>query len=367
MTYLANWLALNRAPGLGPATLRTLLNHFGTPSNIFAASNQDLASLKILSKASLDYLRRPDWHGVERDLVWLNQPYHHLVTWQDDTYPALLREIPDSPPVLFIRGNTSVLSAPQLAMVGSRRPTASGKDIAYEFAIDFCQRGIAITSGLALGIDAASHRGALAAEGITIAVTGSGPDCVYPAEHQRLAATIAERGAIVTEFPPGTPPLPAHFPRRNRIISGLSLGTLVIEAALRSGSLITARLAAEQGREVFAIPGSIRNLAAQGCHSLIKQGAKLVENADDVIEEIVSLAQWINNPHPLRQKKDATNVELDGLYARVYEQMGYEPTSMDTLIERTELTAEEVSAILLVLELHGHIASASIGCYVRRT
>lgn len=366
MTYFANWLALHRAPGLGSATLRTLLDHFGTPANILAAKRPELAVLGVLSKASLSYLASPDWRAVERDLLWLNQPNHHLVTWQDDAYPVLLQEITDSPPLLFVLGNPQVLRTPQLAMVGSRRPTAMGKDVAYEFARDFCQRGLTVTSGLALGIDAASHRGALAAEGITIAVTGSGPDCLYPAEHKGLAEAIAERGALVTEFPPGTPPLAAHFPRRNRIISGLSLGTLVIEAALKSGSLITARLAAEQGRDVFAIPGSIRNLAAQGCHSLIKQGAKLVENADDVIEEIVSLAQWADRPRP-SPKKDATNVEMDGLYARVYEQVGYEPTSIDTLIERTELTAEEVSAILLVLELHGHLASTSLGCYIRRT
>lgn len=366
MTYLANWLALNRTPSLGPAALRNLLNHFGSPAGVFAASTQELASLGFLSKPSLDYLNHPDWRGVETDLRWLNQSGHHLVTWQDDTYPALLREIPDCPPLLFVRGNPEVLATPQLAMVGSRRPSVTGKDIAKEFAMSLTERGLTIVSGLALGIDAASHRGALAVKGLTIAVTGSGPDCVYPAEHQKLAAEIAEQGALVTEFPPGTPPLPSHFPRRNRIISGLSLGTLVVEAALKSGSLITARLANEQGREVFAIPGSIRNLAAQGCHFLIKQGAKLVENADDVVEELGFLAKWVNNP-PSLSRKDATNMGMEGLYAKVFNQIGYEPTSIDALIERTELTAEEVSSILLVLELHGHIASASVGCVVRRT
>jgi len=219
----------------------------------------------------------------------------HILTLHDPAYPALLKEIADPPPLLFVRGDPAVLSRPQLGIVGSRNPTPGGRSLAEDFARSLSRCGLVVTSGMALGIDAAGHRGALRGGGTTLAVAGTGPDRIYPARHRDLARAIVEQGAIISEFAPGTPALPSNFPRRNRIISGLSLGVLVVEAACRSGSLITARLAAEQGREVFALPGSIHNPLARGCHHLIRQGAKLVEDIEDIVEELGPLAAVISH------------------------------------------------------------------------
>ncbi len=283
---LRYWLALNRTPGVGTVTFHDLLERYGDPAGVFTSGTAHPS----LSPASSAWLKDPDWDLVDQDLRWLEGPDNHLLTLGHPDYPTLLAELPDAPPLLFVHGDPGVLSLPQLAIVGSRNPTPGGESTARDFARHLAAAGVTVTSGLALGVDGAAHEGALDAEGVTVAVMGTGLDRVYPARHRDLAHRIAVRGALVSEFAPGTPPKGDHFPRRNRIISGLSLGTLVVEAALRSGSLITARLASEQGREVFAIPGSIHNPLARGCHALIRQGAKLVETGQDILDELGPLA-----------------------------------------------------------------------------
>jgi DNA processing protein len=361
---LPYWLALVRMPGVGPVTVQALLSHWGTPRHLFEMGGNALQESGLLGGPAKAYLRHPDWAAVEHDLEWLARPHRHVITRRDDLYPSLLNQIPDPPPVLFVQGDPGRLGDRQVAIVGSRNPTPSGEQTAAEFARHFARLGLTINSGLAVGIDAAAHRGALAGDGYTIAVTGTGLDRVYPARHRALADQIAARGALVSEFPPGTPPRRENFPRRNRLISGLSLGTLVVEAALQSGSLITARLAAEQGREVFAIPGSIHNPLARGCHALLRQGAKLVETAQDVLEELGPLAVW----GELQDAPPASGPELageTGEFTSLLGHIGFEPTSVDILVERSGLTADQVSSMLVVLELHGQIMSAPGGLYTR--
>ena len=360
---LPYWLALVRMPGVGPVTARALLEQHGTPRQLFAAGAAALQGVGRLEGSAKAYLQKPDWPAVERDLNWLAQAHTHAVTVQDAAYPPLLKQIADPPLVLFVQGDPGLLAAKQLAVVGSRNPTAAGEQTAAEFARHLAGVGLTITSGLAVGIDAAAHRGALMGDGSTIAVAGTGLDRVYPARHRDLAHEIAARGALVSEFPPGTPPRPEHFPRRNRLISGLSLGTLVVEAAVQSGSLITARLAAEQGREVFAIPGSIHNPLARGCHALLRQGAKLVETAQDILEELGALAAWGDIPTIPAAASPREDVPQEFLH--LLHHIGFEPTAVDSLVERSGLTAEQVSSMLVVLELHGQIASAPGGLYTR--
>ena len=357
------WLALMHAPGIGPVTYQTLLQHYGHPERLFDKSGS--APAAFLPKSALEYLRNPDWSAVERDLFWQEQPGNYILTFHDAAYPPLLREIPDPPPVLFARGNVQLLSSLQLAIVGSRNPSPVGQETAYEFAKSLSGHGLTITSGLAMGIDAAGHRGALDNKGFTLAVMGCGLDQVYPARHQQLAQQVAEHGVLISEFAPGIPPLAENFPRRNRIISGLSAGTLVVEAALRSGSLITARLALEQGREVFAVPGSIHNPLARGCHQLIRQGAKLVENTQDILEELGPLAEAAFTQQQASPATGPGTTHLDQTHSRVLDKLGFDPTSIDTLVERTGLTAEALSSILLVLELHDKIMSVPGGFYIR--
>ncbi len=372
---LAYWLALLHAPGVGPITFLSLLDHYITPRALFEAGpiqdNSQRAAVRI-SAATLDYLRKPDWAAVEKDLAWLAQPDNHIITLHDPAYPTLLKQIADAPPLLFVHGQPEALLRPQLAIVGSRNPSAGGKETAHDFAQQLASVGLTITSGLALGIDAASHQGALDANGATIAVTGTGLDRVYPARHRALAHRIAERGALVSEFPPGTPPLPENFPRRNRIISGLSAGVLVVEAALQSGSLITARLAGDQGREVFAVPGSIHNPLARGCHALIRQGAKLVENVHDILEELEAcfIAKGLDTLGEPRQQETGfrsdLEVEIDGNQMKLLDFMDFSPASVDALVARSGLTPEQVSSMLLVLELHNRVESVAGGLYIRR-
>jgi len=279
------WLALARAPRLKPINFLHILKHFGSPRAVFEATTAERqAHCPYLS----NYLQNPNWYLVEKDIQWLAQPNHHLLTLHDPNYPPLLREIYDPPPLLFIQGDYSLLSSRQLSIVGTRRSTREGEQIAWKFANALSHQGFSITSGMALGIDGASHWGALAATGKTIAVIGQGLDKIYPPQHHKLAQKIVETGAIISEFTPDTPIKREHFLRRNRIISGLSIGTLLIETPERSGALSTARSAIEQGREVFAVPGSIHNPLAKGCHQLIKDGAKLVEKLEDIIEELPS-------------------------------------------------------------------------------
>jgi DNA processing protein len=367
----ASWLALYRAPGVGTETFRLLLQQFSSPDQVLQAPPSELKALH-LQESTLQYLKQPDWEAVEKDLTWLAQEHNYLITLDHADYPALLREIPSAPPLLFVHGNPSVLSSLQVAMVGSRNPTPVGAQNAHDFAKHLAQADLVVTSGLAMGIDGASHRGALAAGGITIAVMGTGLDMVYPARHRDLAHEVAERGALVSEFAPGTGSRAHHFPRRNRIISGMSLGTLVVEAALRSGSLITTQHALEQGREVFAIPGSIHNPLARGCHQLIRQGAKLVETADDILAELAPLARASISPNQTHsiandahQNKMPENNELDEDYQNLLKIMGYDPITIDSLIEQSGLTPEEVSSMLLILELQGRIASSPGGLYTQ--
>ncbi|MDE2089464.1 MAG: DNA-processing protein DprA [Gammaproteobacteria bacterium] len=358
-------MALLRAPGVGPATFRVLLDRFAAPQEVFNAPRAQLEACGLAAD-TLRYLDAPDWGAVEQDLAWLARPGNHLLTLRDPGYPRLMREIPDPPPLLFVHGDADALATPQLAVVGSRNPTPAGRETAHDFAAYLATAGLTISSGLAVGIDAASHRGALDADGLTIAVTGTGLDRVYPAQHAGLAREIAARGALISEFPPGTPARPEHFPRRNRLISGLSLGVLVVEAAVHSGSLITARHALEQGREVFAIPGSIHNPLARGCHALIRQGAKLVETVADIMEELGPVAR-VAAPAAHAAPQESSEPELDADYRRLLDAMGFAPTPVDALVERTGLTPEAVSSMLLILELRGYAVSAAGGLYTRVT
>ncbi len=283
-----HWLALARAPG-GRATLGALLDEHGTPAALFTAKPSRLRAAG-LDDAAMAWFAAPDWAKVDADLAWLERSGTTLIVRGGADYPPLLALAPDPPLVLFVRGRPEVLTLPTLAIVGSRNPTAPGRRDAEAFAATLGGAGFAIVSGLALGIDAAAHQGALDAGAVTIAVCATGLDRVYPSGNRALATRILERGALVSEFAPGTRPLRHHFPLRNRIIAGLSLGTLVVEAAAQSGSLITARLAGEAGRSVFALPGSIHNPLAKGCHRLIRDGASLVENAADVVAELGNVA-----------------------------------------------------------------------------
>ena len=288
-TDLSAWLTLVLTPGLGPRRIAKLLAAFGSAEAACAASTSALRSLG-LSEPMLEALRAPDRAAISASLRWAEQAEAHILTLADPAYPPRLAQIPSAPPLLFVRGDLALLSEPQLAIVGSRNPTAGGVQTTRAFAAHLAGLGLVITSGMALGVDAAAHLGALEA-GRTIAVLGTGPDRVYPAAHRELAHRIGSEGALVSEFLPGVGPQASHFPRRNRTISGLSLGTLVTEAAPRSGSLITARYAAEQGREVFAIPGSIHNPLARGCHALIREGAKLIDSVDQLLEELAPQLQ----------------------------------------------------------------------------
>ncbi|MES9856971.1 MAG: DNA-processing protein DprA [Sedimenticola sp.] len=363
LELLRCWLALLYAPGLGSRGISKLLAQIETPKALFRGALSD--KLKLPQKA-MEYLRNPNWDQIDQSLQWADADKHHIITRHDPRYPERLNQISDPPPLLFVNGDPEVLVTPQLAVVGSRNPTPSGKRTAEEFSRFLATSGITIASGLATGIDGAAHQGALSADGLTLAVTGTGPDRIYPSRHWDLAHQIIEQGALVTEFPPGTRPHPGNFPRRNRIISGLSLGALVVEAAIKSGSLITARLAMEQGREVFAIPGSIHNPLARGCHSLIRQGAKLVETAEDILEELAPLLVDIQLPEvaaPNEMQQGETAPEWDEEYRQLFTALDYDPLPIDLLIERSGLTAEAVSSMLLMLELEGRVSSAPGGRY----
>ena len=352
------WLAIVRTPGVGSNTLLRLLNHYEL-SEIFSASRSNLSALG-LSEKIIQSIQSPDWARIEQDLEWLNQNQNYAFTLEDVGYPPQLKEISNPPPVLFIKGNPALLVEPQIAIVGSRNPSTIGTKIAIEFAQALAIRGLTITSGMALGIDAASHQGAINVNGQTIAVAGTGLDRVYPACHKQLATQIVEHGALVSEFPPGTAAKANHFPRRNRIISGLCMGLLVVEAAQESGSLITARLALEQNREVFAIPGSIHNPLARGCNALIRQGAKLVETVEDIFEE---LGQY--NQSPITNRAENLQTGLDLEQQNLLKLIDYNPTTVDTLVLESGWSVEIISSMLLVLELQGYIATASGGSYFR--
>jgi DNA processing protein len=344
-TGLAAWLRLTLIPGISGETQRKLLAAFGLPEAIFAAGRLEARSV-IGDKADL-LLDSAPTEAIEHGLAWASQPGQSIITLADASYPPALLEIADPPSVLYVRGNPDLLHRRGIAVVGSRNATPQGTQTAESFARHLAAQGLCIVSGLALGIDAAAHRGALAAQGETVAVIGTGADRIYPARNKELAIAIAERGAIVSEFPLGTPAVAYNFPRRNRIISGLARGVLVVEAAPESGSLITARLAAEQGREVFAIPGSIHSPVARGCHKLIKQGAKLVETAQDILEELGNFAAA---PMPAAAPSAAPDE------SPILAALGHDPCSLDDLVERTGQSADQLLPELLSLELGGSLA-----------
>ena len=367
------WLAVVNAPGIGPRTVARLIEHFGSPAEILRASSERLAAAG-LKPASIASLRQPDPEAIAAVMAWAAQPNAHILSLTDPRYPPLLAEIHDAPPLLYVRGDVSLLAEPQVAIVGSRNPTPSGREITQEFARQLVGFGLVVTSGLALGVDGAAHAAALE-EGRTIAVLGTGPDRVYPAGHRDLARRIAESGALVSEFAPGQGPLAQNFPRRNRLISGLSLGVLVTEAALKSGSLITARTALEQGREVFAVPGSIRNPLARGCHALIRDGAKLVETAAEILVELAPVLRCALAAPVSTGDADLASTgvgttpsspeSLDAESRRLLESMGFDPVAPDELIGRSGLPAQRIASMLLVLELSGHVSSAPGGRYSR--
>lgn len=355
---LRYWLAAIYLPGIGPRRFFHWLANFSNVEKLFQASSDELQNIGLTAQ-QIHAIQHPNWKQVESDLAWTQQLDQHLISYDDPSYPSLLKESADPPLVLFVRGDKNVLASLQIAMVGSRHASPSGISNAEEFARYLAQAGFTITSGLALGVDGASHRGALAVGGKTIGVAGTGLNHIYPAAHRKLIESIIEsHGAVISEFPLTMPPLSANFPRRNRIISGLSVGVLVVEAALKSGSLITAKFALEQGREVFAMPGSIQNPLVRGCHYLIRQGAKLVETVDDVLQELRAFCVT-NVPKQNEVRENLTSKEN-----LLLKQIAYENTPMDVIILRSSLTTSEVSSILLALELKGYIQSVP-GGYIR--
>lgn len=354
---LKYWLALLRTPFVGGQTFIKTLSIF-PPEELFRQSNATLAHIG-LKPVSIDYINNPDWNCIETDCLWAEQANNDILTINDPYYPSQLKEINNPPPLLFIRGNKHLLSQTQIAIVGSRNPSPLGQQTATDFAYSLAQHGLTITSGLALGIDACSHQGALNANGATIAVTATGLDRVYPARNKSLATAIAETGVLVSEFPTGTNAKANHFPRRNRIISGLCVGLLVVEAAKKSGSLITARLALEANREVFAIPGSIHNPLARGCNALIKEGAKLVETTQDIFDE---LGEYNQQPKTPQHKSFETILDLD--QQKLLNLVMFSPTSIDYLVEKSDFSVETISSMLLMLELQSYIASTA-GGYIR--
>jgi len=345
-------LALKHLPH---AALAALLREFGGPDAVLTATRAQLA--RVVPDVAVDrVLTPPDVASLELTMAWLAQPDHELIAWDDPDYPQALLELGFAPPVLYFVGRREFLNRPALAIVGSRNATAQGRDNAQAFAQALADAGLTIVSGLALGIDAAAHRGGLAGSGGTLAVVGTGPDRVYPARHRDLAHAIVAHGGMLSEFPPGTPPAAWNFPRRNRLISGLARGVLVVEAALSSGSLVTARYAGEQGREVFAIPGSIHSPLSKGCHKLIREGAKLVETAQDILVELGLAAPAADAPASSARTPDGPLLTA----------LGDDPVGLDTLIERTGMTAETLLAELTELEIAGAVSPVAGGRWQRR-
>jgi DNA processing protein len=373
MDYHQAWLLIARTKGLGSVKIRKLLNHFDSIENIFTERN--FPQHLNLSPSIKEALVKPNLKSIEADLRWLEKPNNHILGIDNDLYPPLLKQTDAPPPILFITGDANVLLQPQLAVVGSRNATPVGLKNTNSFCYDLASKNLVITSGMALGVDGKAHQAAIEAGGQTIAVMGTGLDSVYPAKHKELAHQIAQNGALVSEFPTGTKPHAHNFPRRNRIICGLSLGTLVIEAGMQSGTLITARQTMEINRPVMAIPGSIHSPMAKGCHALIKQGAKLVESAGEILEELTPLAQslslqikeklskldeetekTINKPH---KKKIIDEHQL------VLDNIMYDSTPLDEIITKSGLTAQDISSVLLILELDDKIKALPGAHYIR--
>jgi DNA processing protein len=368
---LRDWLVALRTPGLGPGGLRErLAASDGRIGQVVKQLQRQASSLDADAQA---WLQQPDEGRIAADLAWLHEPGHGLLRCTEADFPPQLETIPQPPAALFIAGDASLLLRPQVAIVGARSASVAGRNTARAFARQLALAGFVVTSGLADGIDGAAHEAALEAGQPTIAVIGTGPDLVYPRKHRELSARVAAQGALVSEFPPGTAARADHFPRRNRIIAGLSLGTLVIEAGLQSGSLITARLAGEQGREVFAVPGSIHNPLARGCHRLIRDGARLVESASEVAETLVPAARALGAELALRlQEPSAEPIRRssggwrdDPQYQRLMDVLGHDPIALDELSARTGQSAGELSSMLLMLELEGCVEGLPGGRYQR--
>lgn len=370
---LLAWLTLLRAPGLGASGMRALLKQAGS-ARAACRGIRGFRQVAKLDHAALDWIANPDAGRLDADLAWLAQPGHRLLRCDEADFPPQLETIAQPPAALFVAGDPAVLLGPQVAIVGARSASAQGLATARDFARTLSRAGLTITSGMADGIDGAAHAAALEAGGATVAVVGTGPDLVYPRKHRGLAESIEGQGAIVSEFPPGTEARPDHFPRRNRLIAGLALGTLVVEAGLQSGSLITARLAVEAGREVFALPGSIHNPLAKGCHRLIREGARLVETAAEVIEALAPAARA--QGADLRARLEAEDLPggtalgaparaQDPDYTSLFAAMGDDPASLDELAGRTGLAPAALSSMLLLLELEGAVAPAANGRWQR--
>ncbi|GGI88497.1 DNA-processing protein DprA [Legionella impletisoli] len=349
------FLALNRIAQIGPRTVSKLLTRWPNLEELFQCTTNQLVDAG-LSTSLAAAISSFDLNQVEIDLRWEEEPLNHLITWEDEHYPSLLLEIYDPPPVLYARGDLTAFNQAKVAMVGSRKPTIIGAETAHRFAYELARQHIAVVSGLALGIDAEAHQGALKANGCTIAAMATGMDRIYPNRHQALAERIIKNGLLLTEFPLGTSPIPGHFPRRNRIISGLSLATLVVEAAIKSGSLITARMALEQNRDVFAIPGSIHNPQARGCHHLLQQGAKLVTSTEDILMELnLSMTQSVDS-----QPLIGLAIQNENLVKCI----GFEVTTVDQISARSGYNVEQVACELADLEIKG-IVKAVPGGYMR--
>lgn len=364
---LLAWAVLVRAPGLDVATLSAALDRLGRPSAIIAASDAERHGVAVIPAATRAFLSSSAAAPRAAERLWLESSRHYLIPFTDPRYPKLLLSLPDCPIALYVSGNIEALTDPQLAIVGSRNPSAQGRETCLAFAETLSECGLGITSGLAEGIDACAHQGALRAQGITLGVLGTGIDIIYPRLNQRLGEDIERQGALISEFPLGTPPKRGNFPQRNRIIAALSLGTLVVEAARRSGSLITARLANTYGRDVFAIPGSIHNPLSRGCHELIKAGAKLVETADDILSELNFSAFFANDlPATARRESPARHTAgMDKDHKILLDALGFDPVDLDRLVVRTGFKPEAVSSMMLILELEGHVQTAPGGRYSR--
>jgi len=378
---IEDWLILAAARISGQQA-RELIAHFGSIGDVTGASSGFLCKAGV-SENSAHKIKQPDRANIDNAMSWLDAPGHHIVSIDSPDYPHLLLQIPGPPLLVYVNGNPDALHLPGLAIVGSRNPTRGGWQNAHDFAAHLGSAGFCILSGLAQGIDSAAHVGALDGKATTVAFLGHGIDRIYPAENRDLAYRIVASGALVTEYPLGSPPLRENFPARNRLISGCSMGTLVVEAAKRSGSLITARLASEQGREVFAIPGSIHNTMSRGCHQLIRQGAKLVESADDIVSELEPIAEHMAEKLTAQKPEHATQNETSHLmqndnraesspllsghrdddYKLLIETLGHDPATADDLVEKSGLTIDQVSSMLLILELEGEIEALHGGQY----
>jgi len=362
---IEQWLILANARISGPR-VAGLIERFGSTGAALRAGSRALCEAGVTPTAA-ERVANPDKAAFDKVFKWLEEPHCHIVCFGSDDYPELLRQIADAPTLIYVNGNTDALHLPGLAIVGSRNPTRGGRQNAHDFAAHLGRSGFSILSGLAQGIDTAAHEGALAVGATTIAFLGHGIDRIYPAANHELAHRIAEQGALVSEYPLGSSPRAEHFPERNRLISGCSLGTLVVEAAKRSGSLITARLASEQGREIFAIPGSIHNTLSRGCHQLIRQGAKLVESADDIVSELGPIVEHLSGQLMQNECSAETAPDLsddrDDDYKLLIEALGHDPATANEIAGNCGLTIEQVSSMLLILELEGQIEALDGGQY----